>query len=808
MACRARVVEGMVGMENRILRKAGFRHHRKILTGIFALVLLVSVLLTTVVTIWVNGRSYMADEIERAGFGDVTVWVKKVPDIKQLLIQLSSKKEVGEIHSQSLIFSDYEVQGKTSDSQGQLILYRHEENRYRFFEGNQKKYTKAPVQIEEGQMYVSPSMVSVMGVELGDEITFPIARNGNNVKLKIAGFYEDPFMGSSMIGMKGFLISEKDYEKISQTIQKSSFEALAERGEMLHVFAEDRNNISTAELNRVLNENRALPMYTEFIYSRHAILNFMLLLQNAFCGLLLAFTLILLCVVFVIISHSIEGLLEQEYKNFGILKTIGFTGKQLGIIQQMQYLLVILPGMFIGILFSLFTSKVMAAATWITTGILIPTKLPVIMCGLLFTGILLLFTLVLGLKLHKISKIAPIKAIRGETDGIPYLPKQVHRQTVTYMQNKSGQVSSRRLELWLAFRQLLSGRKRYFGLFVVAFLLTFFISVVGRMDIWLGPDGKGLMDAFHPADLDIGSQALGGISLEDIEKRILKYSDISDSYLLAMPEVSIEGINYSANVISEPERFHIQEGETCSQNNQVVLTESAAADLNVSIGDSILVQGEKGKAEYIISGIYQCANDMGNNIGMNREAYLQIGNESTELWCHHFLLSDTSHNKQIMEELQASYGGDIYVHENTWPGLFGILSAMKALMIFLYVIVAVFVFLITTMTGGKILNAEQRDMGIYLAMGFTVKSLRKSFALRFALLSVIGSLAGVVFGAMVTNPLVSSVMKLAGISNFASYPSLIFGIFPALVVTLLFTLFSWLAAGKIKTIDLSLLMAD
>ena len=30
----------------------------------------------------------------------------------------------------------------------------------------------------------------------------------------VAGYYEDPFMGSSMIGMKGFLISEKTYEEI------------------------------------------------------------------------------------------------------------------------------------------------------------------------------------------------------------------------------------------------------------------------------------------------------------------------------------------------------------------------------------------------------------------------------------------------------------------------------------------------------------------------------------------------------------------------------------------------------------------
>ncbi len=42
--------------------------------------------------------------------------------------------------------------------------------------------------------------------------------------------------------------------------------------------------------------------------------------------------------------------------------------------------------------------------------------------------------------------------------------------------------------------------------------------------------------------------------------------------MLAMPGVSVNGANYTANVITEPERFHILQGCTCINDNEVVLT--------------------------------------------------------------------------------------------------------------------------------------------------------------------------------------------------------------------------------------------
>lgn len=89
-----------------------------------------------------------------------------------------------------------------------------------------------------------------------------------------------------------------------------------------------------------------------------------------------------------------------------------------------------------------------------------------------------------------------------------------------------------------------------------------------------------------------------------------------------MPNVSVNGTNYTANVITEPEcfhisrgqtSFHVSRGQTSREADQVVLTEALAAVLGVDVGDPVTIRGNKGSGEFTVSGIYHCANDMGAN---------------------------------------------------------------------------------------------------------------------------------------------------------------------------------------------------
>lgn len=778
----------------KILLKAAIKQHKGGLAGIFLLVMSAFAALSTALIIWSNSDLYIQSEMQRAGFGSLTAWVSGVPDDLDLAGSIEAIQEIEKVEAQDIIYSDYTIKGQESDSEGQMILYKPEENRYRFFTEDLSGYKRQPDAVMPGETYVSPSIISMFGASLGDEITFPIARSGKNITLTIKGFYEDPFMGSSMIGMKGFLISESDRSEALLILKDAGIDALARNGSMLHIFPKEE--MTASELNSLINEQSAVGEYSEDVHSDEAVAGFMTILQDAFSGLLTAFSAVLLLVVIVAVSHSVSSTIEADTVNMGILKTVGFTSYKLRRIQIYKYMIPVIPGMFLGVVLSMPLSRLASGLTLTAAGVRIPVKLPTVWTIISFAVVLILLIGFVLIRTGKIAKIRPIQTIRSAPQSAP-----VNLKTTFPAFGKG-------MYFRLAFRRLISGKHRYISALAVAVILVFFASLTGRMDSWLGAGGEGMMEAFNPADHDIGVQSFGSLTWEEFENVIRSYTEITDTYELAMPSVAVNGVDYTANVIDQPSRFHILQGKTCMADNEIVLTEFVAAAFGVGVNDTVTVSGDSGSGEYTVSGIYSCANDMGDNVGMSRGGYLKIAKDNPNLWCRHYFLQDASYKGAIAQDLENAYGGDIHVHENTWPGLFGIISAMRALMILMYIMTAVFILVVTVMTGSRILSAEQKDLSIYRAVGFRVNALRLSFAIRFGMIALLGCVIGIILASLLTDPLVSSVMKLAGISNFASSPSLESVLLPAAAVITLFMCFAYIVAGRIKKDSLTVLISE
>lgn len=460
-------------MEKKILFCAGMKRHRGSLSGVFVLMFLVSLALGTVLTIWHSAGRYLSAELTRAGFGTITAWVSDVPDLDALRNELETQPEVTGVASQAVIYTNYIANGQESDSEGQLIAERLDEGRYRFFTDDLTGYQANHPKIERGEVYISPSMVSIFGMQVGDEITFPIARAGGDAVLTVKGFYEDPFMGSSMIGMKGFLICEEDYRALTEQIHAAGIDALAREGAMLHIFADGA--ASTAELNQRLNTHTSLPGVVEFVHTAAAIRGFMLILQNAFSGLLLALVIVLLAAVLVVLSHSIGSTIEADYKDMGILKAIGFTSGTLRRLRLIQYGTAILSGGLLGLSMTLPASRFVSRLLLTTSGIRIPARLPVLWCAGAFVAILLLLGGFISWKTEKIGRISPMKAIRGEA-GETMLPGQ-HFPAI----------GAACLSLQLAVRQLLTGKRKYFSACAVAYCWSFSPR---WWDIWTHGSGR------------------------------------------------------------------------------------------------------------------------------------------------------------------------------------------------------------------------------------------------------------------------------------------------------------------------------
>ena len=765
----------------KMLLLAAMKRQKGSIMGIFLLVWILSACIFSSLTLLISGNAYVKDEMERLGFGEMTIWVNGEEAF--LTEQIQALPDVEKSYAQPLIFSGYEINGGYSDNEGQLIVYDGTVD-YRFLNADGTQV--ATPEIENGTVYISPAMQSGFDVAIGDKIQFELSRKDGIVSLTVAGYFADGFMGSSMIDMKSFLINASDYENMQDILRNAKeTDVLGRNGAMVHVFQREDSVLSALEFNAGIQENTDISLHTEFSYRQKSILSYMLLLQNILCGFMIAFSLVLTAICLIVTGHSLSALIEQDKKDMAALTTIGLPGNQIRNTYLSGYGSIMAFGLITGLFCSGMITRILAKGLVSSTGMLVVVRLPIVPDLLVLGGFLLLFALFLTLRTRRILKIAPVQIFQESVGGGA----------------GSSKLRKASLEWDIAMREIQSRHRNYIALFLVAFVLTIFLSVVGRMGSWLGPNGEGLMNAFSVADHDLGVQPFNGdVPMDEIERVINWYSPIRETYELAMESVTVNGQEYEANVLNDTEWFHLMEGEL-PNGGSILITETVANELELGLGDMVRVAANGRAEEYGISGIYQCANGMGSNIGMSMEGYSKIGDITGFIWCYHYVLEDGAVRNYAMDYLQKNYRG-IDVHTNSWSGLDSIVSMMHGLIGVIYLVAVFFILIAVALSTGKLLTYEAGTMAVYKSMGLSAKKLRRSFAFRFLIVSAAGTVCGLLVSAFVADGAVGVILKNFGIGQFRSGFSILGNILPLLILPPLFFTFAWAFSAKLKQVSI------
>ncbi len=770
-----------------ILLRATFKKQKGSIFGILLLMFFTALCMFTSVTLLISGGNSVSAEMERLGFGNFTAWVNGNEQV--LKDEIEALPDVRKVMVQPVIYSGYQINGKYSDNEGQLILYDGSIP-YRFIDehGNEMEIPT----INAGEIYISPAMQSGFDVKIGDTIRFELARQNGIKDFTVAGYFADGFMGSSMIDMKSFLICEEDRIDVMRMIYGAAdYDRLGFTGAMLHVFQREDSTLSDAEFHRQVQENTSLSIYTEFTYNKASIQSYMLLLQNILSGFLLAFSAVLLIVCLVVISHSLSAVLEQDKQDLAVLKTIGFTGRKLQGVYLVLYGTIVLAGLFAGMLFSFPFARVAVDGMVSSTGMLVAVEMPKSIVAAICVGLFFLPGGFLLLRTAKIMAVRPMQTI-GHGNAVKTMATPVKKKN---------------LELWLAIRTLLTNKRGYAGLLIISLLLTLFLSIIGIMGTWLGPNGEGLMNAFSVADHDLGVQPFNNtVPMDEIERVINWYSPITETYELAMESVTVNGTQYTANVLNNTDYFHVLSGKVCN-GDEVLITDTVAGEQGLKIGDTVQITGVGRTEEYTVSGIYMCANGMGSNIGLSIEGYSKIGDITGFIWCYHYILENGSVRDYAMQYLQDNYSG-IDVHTNSWSGLSGIVSMMHLLIVVIYMIAALVILISVALISDKLLLAETLDMAIYKSLGLRSSALRLSFALRFLLVSAVGATLGILLSMLVSDSVIGSLFKMFGIGQFAVPFGLLGTLFPPTIVIVLFFVFALLLSRKIGRVNMIKLISE
>ena len=708
-----------------------------------------------------------------------------------LLTQIKSIDEVEKVGVQDILFVNYKVNGWDTMAGGTGFALQYSDTEYEYYVYNDALTgtEENPKPLQSGEMYVPPCFTTLYEAKIGDKVEIEITGEEDVETFTIKGYFEDPVSGSSMMGLKTMLVNDEDWHHLLERFEEAGENAVTGGGYALHIFKKNGEG-TVSGLQKKINEETELGQVRNLTYQKTTLMGFMLILQNIFSGLFLVFVLVLFVVAMLVLSHSIVSSIEQDYADMGILKAVGFTKGMLQLVKILQYVLPILLGMTLGIMASAPVVSVINRITVPATGLMIPAALPVPIILASLSGILLILTGFIFFKTSKIDKITPIRAIRGGMEDV-YFGSRL-----------AVPIGKGLLNLRLAIRQLVSGKKQYISAGLVTVLLVFFLSLTARIDVWMGPDGDGLMETFNAVPYDMGVQIVDhGIKIEEITALILEDTKIVDSYGFLSTHAELNGINYRINICEKPEYYNMMEGRACLYNNEVIITEFVAKALALKTGDTVQITYKGKTLDFIVTGIYQSANDMGENFGISKSGYERFDNREEIEYFTHYRLEEAEKKDEIVERLLDIYGDRIYVDDNIWSGTDSILFAMNAIGILMYAVTVIFIFVVIIMTGSKILYREQKDLGIYKSLGFSSESLRLTFSLRFTIVASMGAVLGCICSAVFTDKIIGYFLKFAGISRFESKLTLAQMVLPALGVVVLFTLFAYIAAGKIRKVE-------
>ena len=604
----------------KLLLRSAVKKQKSTLIGIFLLVFMLSLCLFSALTVYMSGTKSVREEMDRLGFGDFTVWVSGQPE--NLPETISALRDVDHVTAQPLIFTGYAIKGSHSDNEGQLLTPDGTVP-YHFIDEDGKRLES--VAIKPGEVYISPAMRSSYDVAVGDTVTFELSRKDGIRELAVAGYFEDAFMGSSMIDMKSFLVNADDWNEMRTVVDTAAqVDALGRSGAMFHIFQSEDSTLSMQEFQKELSESSDIALYTEFSYRQESIQSYMILLQNILAGFLIAFSVVLLMICLVVIGHNLSVVVEQEKQEMAVLKSMGMEGRDIRGTYLFLYGGIVLLGLFGGLFPAWLTANLFAGAMVTSTGMLIRLYFPASLILLLLVILLGVFAAYITLRTGRILRIAPVQTMR-ETGG--------ERKVKSHLRGRF-------LAFDIAVREIRSGKRRYAAVCLISVFLALFLSVIGKMGTWLGPNGEGLMNTFSVADHDLGVQPFNDtVPMDEIERIINWYSPVRETYELAMQNVTVNGQQYTANVLDDTKWFHVLSGGVCDENS-ILITDTVANELSLSVGDSVQIASGGRMETYTISGTYQCANGMGTNIGMSLAGYAKIGDVSGYIWCHHYILEN------------------------------------------------------------------------------------------------------------------------------------------------------------------------
>ncbi|MCR4649188.1 MAG: ABC transporter permease, partial [Lachnospiraceae bacterium] len=638
---------------------------------------------------------------------------------------------------------------------------------------------------------------------IGDTIEIKISEN--IYEFRVAGFNED-FIYSSPMNMGTYLafISERYYQTL-----------LFENTGFIEQDMNIRVNLSQKGIDSGLNPTSAADeVYNEIdkwmeSYSKThpdfkgISANFIpadmmktatMILPFLVIAIITVFALLLLLISLVVIDFSVKNFIMDNMRNTGIMEAAGYTVNEMIFILLIQLLSVSFMGSLTGlILGALLQKKIgiimlfLLGLSW-NQGANIALLIAVLLSICMIIGI---FTVVLG---REYRKTTVLEALRGGINAHNF-KKNIFPFDKTALP----------VPLTLALKETFGKFRGQIGVIIIMGVLAFssamgfgiYESMGKDVDTLLRISGIDISDASFTAD---DANMISAVeNLESVDK-------ITTEVWLGMEFTNGKTKkNYTTRVISDTSVMKEElmvEGRWPKHENEVAFGTMAMDSLGLKVGDTVKAKSGEEEATYIVTGMMQTFNNMGQMAYMSEAGYLRIGREVSTKSCNVYIKKGYT-----FEDLEKEFN-DIYPDKEivdvlaSTGGLFTLLQTTFRLVVVLILIVTAFVVgLAESLLIKTRISKEWRNLGVSKALGYSSNQLILQLILSNIPSVLIGIVLGVTAAVLFGDKVVLLMFAIFGFRKVVFEISGLSIVCVIYVIVVMAAVVSWINGNRIKKLD-------
>lgn len=611
-------------------------------------------------------------------------------------------------------------------------------------------------EMPEHPIYLSYLFQTGGGYRAGDSFTitlFTPMAGEQTFTYTVAGFFEDIYFSTINSTTSGFLLGHEEYITLENAFHGDASGVLLN---VKTVSPEDNESV-VAQYRAELSEQLPGRMVDSNHYA--ALKSARTITSSIGASIILGFATLLLLVSLVVVNFRIRNSVEEEIKNIGALKALGYTSRQLISAFLLQFLLLALLGSLLGILCSLAVLPGLAGMFASQTGIVWEQHFSPFAAATTLAAVELLVGVVAFASAARIRKLPPIVALRT---GV--LTHSFRRNPFPLSKGRGP------LTLTLACKQLVHSIRQNLLVCLIVAGVSFAAVFAGVLYYNINIESDVFLRMVSGQIPSAQLEAVNPDAAQRLMEEVQSTDSVKTAYFFGTESVNCDGQREAYAYLSDDldktsNANWLYEGRFPRYENEVAVGGLLAKSLDKEIGDVIRIAQGDVEAEYLITGFIQGSNYMGHDLCMTEAAYHRIAPSYAPLVIS-VELNDREDATSFLDQLKANTA-DLNNGTNVEEIIRSSMSSYQNIVAMLAVIISavtlVIIGLVLYLVIQTLLIRKKRDLGIQKAVGFTTAQLVFQNALTFLPVIVLGALLGCSIGYLALNPFFSMLFSGIGI---------------------------------------------